>query len=288
MRRLLREPLLHFLILGALLFALYGSLHRGMFDAPDVIVLSRAKLESLALQFTQVWQRPPTPAEVQGLIESFEREEVLYREGLALGFDRDDPVVKRRIGQQVEFLLEGEALPAPSAQELEAWLAAHADDYRTPPRYSLRQIYFDRERHGDRLSLEIAEAQEALARGESVGGDSTLLPASLSHVSASEIANIFGPEFAAALVGLTVGVSSGPVESPFGLHLVELTLRDDARFAALAEVRPAVERDLQHARAEDANAAAYAKLRAKYTVRIEGEGGKVGNSDGVADRTAGP
>src|SRR6476660_6416007 len=103
MRRLIREPLLHFLLLGALLFALYGWIHRAA-GSPGEIVVSRGQVDTLRVQFTRTWQREPTPVELQGLIDSWVRDEVLYREGRALGLDGDDPVIRRRVAQKVEFL----------------------------------------------------------------------------------------------------------------------------------------------------------------------------------------
>jgi hypothetical protein len=284
MHRLLREPLLHFLVLGALLFALYGSLHGGGVPAPNVIVLSSAKLATLEDQFTKVWQRPPTQQEMQALVDSWVRDEVFYREGVALGFDRDDPVVRRRIGQKVAFLVEGGTPAPPTAQELQDWLDAHPDDYRIEPTYSLRQVFFDPTRHGDRLEEDVFEALRALSRGQQIEGDSTMLPSELDGAPASDITRVFGSEFTDGLDALPIGSFSGPVRSGFGLHLVDLRARNDGRPATLAEARAAVERDLQHDRTERASEAFYAKLRASYTVRIEGE---VGASEGAGVPPAG-
>ncbi len=271
MRRLFREPLLHFAILGALLFAFYGWLHRGMLEGPSVIVLSSAKRDGIQAQFTKVWQRPPTPQEMQGLIDAWLREEVFYREGLALGFDRDDPIVRRRVGQKVSFLVEGGAPPPPTPQQLQAWLDANPDAYRIEPTYSVEQLYFDPTRHGDRLEADIAAARRALAQGETVAGDSTMLPARLEAASASEVTRVFGNEFTDALGDAPVAAWSDPIRSGFGLHLVRIDAREDGRPATLDEVRSAVERDLQHQRTQEADAAFYEKLRANYTVRIEAD-----------------
>lgn len=270
-RRLLREPLLHFAILGALLFALYGWLHRGIPDGPNVIVLSSAKRDSIEAQFAKVWQRPPTPQEMQRLVDAWVREEVFYREGLALGFDRDDPIVRRRVGQKVSFLVEGGAPLPPTPQELQAFLDANADAYRIEPTYSLEQLYFDPTRHGDHLEADIEAAQRALTRGETVAGDSTMLPARLESAPASEVARVFGSEFADALGDAPVGSWSDPIRSGFGLHLVRIDAREEGRPATLDEVRSEVERDLQNQRTQEADAAFYEKLRANYTVRIEAD-----------------
>lgn len=269
-RRLLREPLVHFLLLGALLFLAYGWLNRAGLAAPDEIVVSRGQVEGLVIQFERVWQRPPTTEERGALIDSWVRDEVFYREALAMGLEQDDPVVRRRLSQKLQFILDTGSEPAaPTDAELQAWLEANPERYRTEATYALRQAYFDPARHGDRIDAVIAAAQRALARGRAAG-DPTMLPAEIAG-RATEIERAFGPEFERALRDLPVGGWQGPVRSSFGLHLVELTARSEGREASLAEVRPDVARDLMQARTDAAQDALYENLRAKYAVRIEAE-----------------
>ncbi len=268
-RRLLREPLLHFFVLGGLLFGVYGVLNRGSASARDEIVVSRGQLQNLQLQFERVWRRTPTSAELQALIDNWVREEIFYREGVTLGLDRDDAVVRRRVGQKLEFIAESAAPPPATNAELQAWLDSHAGQYLIEPTYSLRQVYFDPARHVH-LDSEIAGARRALTAGKEVGGDPTLLPSSLEGASATDAQRVFGDEFAGALKTLPVGGWQGPVSSTFGVHLVTLTRHDRARPATLADVRAEVERDFTHARLQQASADFYDKLRAKYAVRIEG------------------
>lgn len=268
MHRLIREPLLHFFLLGAVLFSLYGWLDRDGFDGPNEIVVSRGQVDSLQAQFERVWQREPSAQELQGLIESWVREEVFYREGLAMGLDRDDPVVRRRIQQKLEFIVDSAASAPPTTEELQHWLDDHADRYRAEAQYTLRQIYFDPARHGHRLETEIMVAQRAVAIGNIVPGDHTMLPSQL-HACATDVVRIFGSDFEAALRELPLDSWQGPVRSGFGVHLVELTERETERAASLKEVRAAVERDVLHDRSQKAAAAVYERLRSNYTVRIE-------------------
>lgn len=269
MRKLLREPLLHFLILGAALFGMYGWLHGGVLAQRSEIVVSRDQLQSLAAQFQRVWQRPPTPQELQGLMENWVREEIFYREGMTMGLDRDDPVVRRRIGQKVEFIVDGLAPAKPTTAELQAWLDSHSADYSEEPAYSLRQIYFDPSRRGEKLDADLATAKHALELGKPASGDSTMLPATLKATSSSGIAKTFGTGFADALKALPIGTWQGPVSSGFGLHLVQVTERQEGRKASLDEVRADVERDLLHARTQEAADAFYRQLRARYIVRVD-------------------
>ena len=269
MRRLLQEPLLHFLILGALLFALYSRLQAGAPKTADEIVLSRGQVQSLQAQFQRVWQRPPTAEELQELVESWVREEIFYREGVAMGLDRDDPVVRRRVGQKLEFIVDGATPTPPTAAELQAWLDAHADKYQIEPRYTLTQIYFDVARHSEKLDADVAAVRRALDAGKTPAGDPTLLPMALDDAGASEVKRIFGKELADALKAFPVGAWQGPLRSAYGVHLVKLRAAEAGRRATLDEVRAEVERDLLHARTAETNAARYQKLRARYTVRTD-------------------
>ena len=268
MRRLLREPLLHFFVLGAVLFGLYTWLHRSLPSAPNEIVVSPGQVASLQAQFQRVWQRPPTAQELQGMVDNWVREEIFYREGLAMGLDRDDPVVRRRISQKMQFIVDSAVPAAPTAKELQAWLDAHPDKYAIEPTYSLRQIYFDPARHKESLDADIATARRALDSGRAVASDSTLLPGTLDAATATEVGRVFGTEFAQALKDLPVGRWQGPVRSGFGMHLVEVRAVGAGRSATLAEVRTAVERDLVQARTQEATDAVYQRLRANYVVRM--------------------
>jgi hypothetical protein len=267
-RRLLREPLVHFLLLGALLFAAYGWLNQGGFGARDEILVSKQQVEGLVMQFERVWQRPPTADEKQALVDGWVRDEVFYREALAMGLEQDDPVVRRRMSQKVQFIVDSGTDAAPTDAELQRWLDEHADQYRREPSYAMQQVYFDPARHGDGTANTLEAARSALEAGENIAGDSTMLPAEIVG-GASEVARSFGDEFERNLRQLPVGSWQGPVRSPFGLHLVRIRERDEGRPALLSEVRTDVARDLSNARAKAAGDAYYERLRAKYVVRIE-------------------
>src|SRR5688572_8453851 len=269
-RGLVREPLVHFLLLGALLFVLYGWLNRQGFAAQDEILVSQQQVAGLVMQFERVWQRTPTATERQALIDSWVRDEVYYREALAMGLERDDPIVRRRMSQKIQFILDNGTPAAPTDAELQKWLDDHADKYRIEPTYVLQQIYFDPARRGEKTESDIAAGLRALKAGRAVTGDSTLLPGRLDG-SATEVARAFGAEFESALRTVPVESWQGPVESGFGLHLVRLEKREDGRVAKLADVRDTVERDVLHAKAQAANDAYYESLRSKYAVRVEDE-----------------
>jgi len=272
-RQIAKEPLLHFFVLGAGLFVLFAWLNRGAMQAPDEVVVDQARIDGLAAQFERVWQRPPTPEEVRGLIDGWIREEILYREGVALGLDVNDSVVRRRIAQKMAFIADGVAPAEPTAAELEEWLEAQPDRYRIEAVYSLWQVYFDPAKHDaglpDRLRQLASTLDAAAAAPE---GDATLLPAELRSAGTSEVMRTFGADFAEALADLAVGEWQGPVPSAYGLHLIRVESMTPARRPTLEDVRTAVERDWSAAQSEKMNEAFYQAVRDRYTVRIAADG----------------
>jgi hypothetical protein len=139
--RLLREPLVQFLALGAVLFALYGVAGKRNAEAPDKIVVSASRIATLGDGFARTWRRPPSEQELQGLIEDYIRDEVFYREGRAAGLDRDDLVIRRRVRQKMEFLAEDMSVPEPSEERLAAYLAANPERFRTEDHLTFHQIF---------------------------------------------------------------------------------------------------------------------------------------------------
>jgi hypothetical protein len=267
-RRVLREPLLHFLLLGLALFLYYGRV------APDDdggrhIVVSQALADLLATQFQATWNRPPTPGELQGLVESYIRDEILYREGKSLGLDQDDAVIKRRVRQKLDVMIEESIAQSPPADaDLQAYLDANAETFRKPPVVSFEQVYFGA---ADSDDAKIAIARAALQQGADPAsfGQPTLLPARQDQVPLDLVARDFGNEFAEALAGLAVGEWSAPLNSGFGMHLVRLNAVEPAQLPALDAVRDVVAREWENARRKRAHAAALAGLRKQYTVEVQ-------------------
>lgn len=267
--KLLREPLLHFFVLGALLFMLFAWTNDDAMRAPDEIVVDASRVDALTQQFQRVWQREPSADELSNLVDNWVREEVFYREGLALGLDREDPVMRRRVAQKMEFISE-ELLGAPASdEELEAWYENNADSYRLDPRLSFRQIYFNPSVRGESLEAAVETALDQLAKGQVPAGDTTLLPAELDDASLSEVRRTFGDRFAQSLDELATGRWLGPVVSGYGLHLVYVDDRQDARLPEFGEVRAAVERDFMADRTRTLKEKLFESLRERYTITYE-------------------
>jgi PPIC-type PPIASE domain len=274
MKRLLEEPLVHFLVLGGLIFAGYGWLNRNGSPAPGRIVVSQGDLASMGEAFLRTRQRPPTPEEWEGLIRDRVREEVYCREAVALGLDKDDTVIRRRLRQKMEFVSEDIAAQVqPTDAELGAYLTAHPDSFRVDDRFTFTQVFLNPEKHGDNLAR---HATQLLVRLNEAGADASVVgdPFLLEHrftaVPASEVAQQFGVRFAAQLGGIPLGHWQGPVESGYGVHLVLISERTEGGVPVLADVRDAVRREWDTARRREANEEFYAKLLERYTVTIEG------------------
>ena len=277
LRSLVREPLVHFLLLGAVLFLLNAWLRPWATPAgAGEIVVSETRIRNLAQTFRRTWQRPPTREELEGLVEDYVREEVLYREAIALGLDRDDTIIRRRLRQKMEFVSEeAAALARPTDQELALYLAAHADAFRVEPRVTFSQVYLDPRRRASTLEGDAKHLLDALNRAggsaaPTKAGDSLLLlEARYENASPTELERLFGTGFAEALVKQPLGKWSGPIASGYGVHLVRIESLTPGGTAALADVRPLVEREWANAKRQELAKAFYEKLRAKYKVVVK-------------------
>ena len=273
-RSWLREPLLHFLLIGTGLFVVSGFLGEPT-PSDTRVVVTPGHVERLVEAWRRTWQRPPTAQELEGLIEDHIKEEILYREAIAMGLDRNDTIIRRRLRQKMEFLAEDiAAQDEPAEEELELFLEQNADRFRIDATVSFTHVYLNRDRRGERT---LAGAEALLARlrqsGEALDtdvlGDRLPLPQAYESASETEIARLFGQPFAEQLLELTEHQWSGPIESAYGLHLVFLRERVEARAPELAEVRDEVAREWRARRREETNSELYQLLREKYQVIVE-------------------
>lgn len=273
-KRLLKEPLVHFFLIALAIFAMHGVVGDKSVPAPDVIVVTASKIEQMGSVFTKTWQRPPTGSELKGLIDDHVREEILVREALALGLDKDDTVIRRRLRQKMEFLVIDEAdAPVPTDEELNVYLKAHPGAFETDPVLAFQQVFLNPERQGDAIARNAASTLEALATVPSTDpaslGDVTQLPPVVELTGKTAIAQMFGGEFAEALDKAPVGQWIGPVASGFGLHLVRVTERKPGRLPALGDVRAAVMREWANDRRVALEDRRFAELLKRYDVTIE-------------------
>ena len=276
-KRWLREPLLHFLILGAALFAVYAYVNRGRggVEQSKEIVVSLDELQQMDTYFVSQWHRQPTPAEFQAMVEDKVREEVLYREGLAMGLDKDDEIVKRRMAQKMQFLAEDVAAAhEPSTAELKAWFEKNTGKFALPSRYSFRHLYFSPDKRGKSAEEDAAKAltkitgQPEDSRLADSTADQFMFQDFYGDRTPEAVAKEFGPQFAVALEKLKPGSWQGPVESGYGWHLVFITTVIPGRIPAFEEMEPDVKSAWLAEQKQQAWQKAYKDMRAKYAVLL--------------------
>ena len=274
-KRVLAEPLLHFLLLGAALFAANAYIARDGVDgaAPKRIELTLDDLRQIAIYFQAQWRRPPTSDEFGALVESKIKQEVLYREALAMGLDKDDEIVRRRMAQKMQFIAEDVASAyEPSTAELRKWFDANSAKFAQPGRITFRQLYFSPDQRGARAHDDAAKALTRLANApidaKPAVGDPMLLQDYYGDRSSEQIAKDFGPSFATALFELTPGRWQGPLESGFGWHLVFVDSIVPGRIPAFEEIDGDVKTAWLGEQKAIAWQKAYDAMRAKYVVLL--------------------
>jgi parvulin-like peptidyl-prolyl isomerase len=267
LKALLKEPVLHFLLIGLLLFAAYGWLAPADKSGARIVV-TQPMVEAMALEYRTRWSRPPTEQELAALVDAYVRDEIFYREGVAQGLDRDDPVIKRRVRQKLEVIAEEQlARDAVSDADLAAYLEKNAARFSRPGTVSFEQIYFA----AATPAAQVEAARAAAMRGGDPArlGQPTMLPSAAQNAPLDLAARDFGREFVAEIEKLPLDTWAGPVPSAFGQHLVRVTARTPALTPPLAELRAAVAREWENERRMASLAENYKALRGRYEVVIE-------------------
>jgi hypothetical protein len=270
-RMLLGEPMLHFLLIGIALFAAYQWMSPVDSDGRR-IVITQGVVDDLVSQHVAARGREPSATELNHLIESYVRDEVLYREGVKLGLDRDDIVVKRRVRQKIELIEEEHgSTGTPTDADLSAYLAAHPTRFVQPAILTFEQVFLGQPTASPGVVQAVAVAHQALRNGADPAelGTPTLLPHQVTRTPADLVARDFGASFTAVLERVPVGEWVGPVDSSFGAHYVRVSDRTPAVAPQLAAVRDHLVREWENERRQRARNDAYTKMRGEYQVRIE-------------------
>ncbi len=279
--RLLREPLAQFLMIGLVLFLIYGALNHGVSQTGTSyqIVLTTDDLRQLQSTFAAQWQRTPSPEEMRGLEENKIREEVLYREALLLGLDKDDVIIKRRLAQKMQFLAEDVAAAHdPTTAELKAWYAKNSSGFALPSRLSFRHLYFSPDRRGQRAHDDAIKAL-AKIRGEpeesktaAALADRFMFKDYYEDRTPEELDKELGSQFASAIQKVKPGSWQGPVESGYGWHLVFVDSVIPGRVPVFEEVEPDVKTAWLAAQKQQAWQKAYEEMRFKYSIVLPAPG----------------
>ncbi len=268
-QRLLREPLLHFLALGGLIFVLYTAVSDPLPAPVNTIIIGPERIEQLTKSYQAVWRHPPSADELNGIIDDAVREEVYYREALALGLDTNDTIVRRRLRQKMEFLSDsGAELLQPAAGELEAHLLANEAKFRRSPLLAFEQIFLGQYPAPERVEELLKALQNESLDDPFSLASSSLLPTQLGLSSPEKVNGVFGQGFFAQLLELPRGLWAGPVKSAYGVHLARIVENVEASQPTLAEIREIVLRDWKSVKVKEIRELHYARLREHYVVEI--------------------
>ncbi len=281
--RLLREPLLHFLLIGAAIYLLYGAFAEPVSkDNDKTIVVSIGEIDWMKTTWQKRWNRLPTSKELDGLIQQYIKETVLYREALNMGLNQHDTVIRRRLAQKMEFLARDlVTLAPPSNEELLKYFNKHRQRYTEPVRYSFTQVFFDPDRRGEatlgdaeKVKASLIEQDDAI-EDAGVLGDGIMLQPHYPDKDKIEIQKQFGSKFAESLVDLSPGQWHGPVVSGYGMHLVYISNITEPQQPVFAEMSERVTLDWNTEKGEELNNQFYTNLRNQYTIVIEQADDKV-------------
>lgn len=267
-----REPLVHFLLLGAILFGVFALVNdeAGSVDTKRIEVTT-GDIERLQEGWSKRWNRPPTQEELSGLIDSHIREEVLYREGLALGLDQNDTIIRRRMMQKMEFLFNDLAeLNPPDDSALNQYLLENQEKYKIPARVSFTHIYFSVDKRGAKAvedAKKVRPGLKALRAPEK--GDSFMMAYDFDRETPFEVERLFGKYFSDQLFTLEANVWQGPIESGYGLHLVRISEKIDSQIPELAFVVDKVRTDWMYEQRKKMNEEIYEKFKERYEIVVE-------------------
>lgn len=276
--KLLRQPLVQFIVIGGAIGLLYGLLGDGSGgDSDRTVTVSAGEIARLEATWRAQWNRPPTPRELDGLIGAQVRERVLYREALSMGLGDDDPIVRRVIAQKLELLYNDllELSLSPTDQELREYFASNADAYRPPPRVTVTQIFLNPDKRQERT---LPDAERMVARLRQQGGateetddlgDSLMLQRYYPGRSEAEIGRLFGAEFAAEVMGLAAGEWHGPLLSGYGVHVVYVHDRLEPPMPEFEAVEASVRQDWTSDRRRELSEEFFSELLDRYEVVIE-------------------
>lgn len=269
-KKILKEPLVHFLLLGVLLFALYIWINPESTGHDERIVVDTGQIKHISERFAKRWNRAPTQNELKTLIDDYVMTEIYYREAVSLGLDQNDPVIKRRMRQKVEFMTKDTlSILEVDDKNLQAYLDAYPDRFSRDAFYTFDQIYIDPNKHYDNLQNYIDSVKEQLSRSGTAQTGSSLIPQHYDHISRSRINGELGRDFAKQLDSVTIAEWSGPVQSGLGVHFVKVSERKPSEVVKLEEVREIVLGEYMREKRRETLARQRKRMLEKYQVIID-------------------
>lgn len=274
---LIHEPLVHFLLIGAALFVLYYQQNDGYVNENNRIVISKGSINRLISLWEKKRQRLPTKSELQGMIEQQIREQVMYREVLAMGLDKNDAFIQKRLAQKIEFISSDiAAMAEPSDEELTKFLNKHHKKFAIPASLSFEHIYFSSDKRDAQAEQDALKVLDELEQTDvtidtHIAGDSFMMGQQYDEITEFGVARIFGQNFAAELFKLNTGDWQEPVKSSYGIHLIRISTITPAKAVELNTVRDKVRDEWQAEQRQSMNKIFYENLRQRYDIVIENE-----------------
>ena len=283
--RFLKEPLVHFVLIGGAVYLLFGLFGQSESDdaaeKENTIVVTEGEINWLGEMWQKKWNRPPSDVEMGGLVRDHLRQTVLYREAVAMGLDKDDVIIRRRMAQKLEFLAQDLITPEEATEEeLQAFFKENIDRYQIPPLLTFTHVFLDPDRRGDDTLKDAAKLKAELIASATVPdeasdlGDRFMLQSYYPERDEADLAKLFGGEFARSIMTLEPEKWHGPVLSGYGTHLVYVQARLESPPPTYEQVVERVSEDRQNEAREKLNDEYIESLLGRYKVVIEGEDGE--------------
>jgi len=264
---ILQEPLLHFLVVGSLLFFYLSSTDT---ETKPQVTITQGKIKQLTAQFEKTRQRTPSDIELKALIKNQIREDLAFEHGVQMGLIENDSIIKRRVQQKIEFMLKDSiAGIEPSREDLETYLMEHKEQYTMAPVYSFKHVYINPEQHEDfDVFIGKLKSMDLSAQYKNVG-DSMMIESDYMNITTAQVARLFGRKFAKALDAISLDTWQGPIKSGYGVHLVFIENKIPKHLATLEEVENQLRRDFRVDAQKKAVNAFYNELKVQYDVKVE-------------------
>ena len=267
-QKLIQEPLLHFLLIGASVFFFYSFQNT---QNKEQIIISKNDIKQLSLRWNKKWKRAPTKEELDELIQKRVYQEVLYKEALKMGLEKNDVIIKRRLVQKLEFVTSDMAqLVEPTRKELEDYLKEHSNRFREPTTLSFMQLYIDPQKHPNMQAYSQKRLKALRVSDARIDGDDFTFEKSYQDLSLFDIKKRFGKAFTQKIVTLPIGSWQGNIYSGYGLHLVKIIKKGKGELRAFEKIKKLLKIEWQTQKQEQLNQKFYQELHQKYTIEIGG------------------
>lgn len=266
--KLFREPIVLFFILGFLLFILYARTTGYIESRNEQIIVSQAQIEELAETFSKTWNRPPNEEEYMALVNDFVMDEIFYKEAVAMGLDKTDLTVKRRLRQIMEMMMDDYAKIYPSEEQLQSYLSENPEKFRRDSRLSFIQLHFPIEEKEQATGF-LSRLQSSSTILEEYGGGLRMIPDGFENETVSNIEKTFGPSFAEELLEVETGKWEGPLASPYGWHLIQIKDKRDGELPELNDIWDRVELEWTEERKQEIKKEQYSIMREHYVITVE-------------------